>query len=120
MNSLERCESIELVVRFSHSHPASADIFANVRIKGPLANISFQWSFGFDIRVADSRLSGARMSNPLHWSIPDERSECFADVVADHQIGDIVLIRRLIVDDHQPGSAVPRQYRKTGCRPHHQ
>src|SRR5579864_2311726 len=35
--------------------------------KGPLANICFQWSLGFDIRCANSRLAGQRTSNPLHW-----------------------------------------------------
>ena len=38
--------------------PRSGWSFANVRIKGPLANIGFQWSFGFDIRFANSGLRG--------------------------------------------------------------
>src|SRR4051794_26675492 len=42
------------------------ELFANVRIKGPLANITSWWSFGFDIRFASLRLTGQRMSDPLH------------------------------------------------------
>jgi hypothetical protein len=33
---------------------------------GPLANVEFQWSFGFDIRFPSLRQVGLRMSNPLH------------------------------------------------------
>src|SRR5262249_32896815 len=51
-----RCQ---LVVRFQHSHPTAATAFANVGIKGPLANIGFQWSFGFDIRFARLRREGS-------------------------------------------------------------
>jgi hypothetical protein len=29
------------------------------RIEGPLANMDFQWSFGFDIRIANARLQGS-------------------------------------------------------------
>ena len=47
------------MVGFQHSHPFSAATFANVRIKGPLVNIGFQWSFGFDIRLKSSRLAGS-------------------------------------------------------------
>jgi hypothetical protein len=30
--------------------------------------MNFQWSFGFDIRIANARLQDSRMSNPLHWN----------------------------------------------------
>src|ERR1700722_10508874 len=36
--------------------PFAAGTFANVRIKGPPANNGSEWSFGFDIRLSDSRL----------------------------------------------------------------
>jgi hypothetical protein len=44
-------------------HPGLAGTFANVGITGPLANIGFQWSFGFDIRWVNSRLRGANVKS---------------------------------------------------------
>jgi hypothetical protein len=38
--------------------PFSAAAFANARIKGPLANICFRWSLGFDIRFPNLRPDG--------------------------------------------------------------
>src|SRR4029077_1512344 len=46
---------ITLVVRFQHLHPIASSTFANVGIKGPLANDTFLVEFGFGIRFADSR-----------------------------------------------------------------
>lgn len=42
-------------------------------------------------------------------SITDERPQRLADVVADHQIGVLVLFRRLVVDDDKLGTAALRQ-----------
>jgi hypothetical protein len=39
-------------------HPVAAITFANVKIKGTPANISFSRSFGFDIRFSDKRPEG--------------------------------------------------------------
>src|SRR5579863_1901372 len=47
---LPRGSSIWLLAQFQHSHPVASDTLANVGIIGPVANIRFQWSFGFDIR----------------------------------------------------------------------
>ena len=46
-------------------------------------------------------------------SIAYERPERLADVVSYHQIRDVILFRRLVVDDHQPGAAILRHERKT-------
>ena len=57
-----------------------------------------------------NRLAQLRIS----WrSIADERSERFSDVETDHQIGDIVLFCRLIVDDDEFCAAVFGHQRKT-------
>src|ERR1700722_14515625 len=48
-------------------------------------------------------------------SIACERPERFSDVVADDQIGNVILFGRLIVDDHQSCAAVLRHQRKP-CR----
>src|SRR5436305_9734376 len=52
-------------------------------------------------------------------SIPDKRAKRFPDILADYQIGNVVLLGRLIVDDHQSGAAVFRHQRKAGGRPDH-
>src|SRR3954464_12830659 len=49
--------SVFLAVRYQHSHSCAARHFANVGIKGRLANMTFQWRFGFDIRFASPRLT---------------------------------------------------------------
>src|ERR1700704_6592028 len=64
--------------------------------------------------------------NSLAWlriifaSVAYERTEGFPDVVPDHQVGDVVLLGRLLVDDHEPGAAVFGQHRKARGRPYHQ
>src|SRR5262245_6522969 len=50
---------VPLVVRFQHSHPGSAYSHANVGIKGPRARITFEWSFGFDIRFGSRGQAGS-------------------------------------------------------------
>src|SRR5262245_15933186 len=66
LHVLFHCLSPALVVRFQHSPPASADVIANVGIKGPLASIKCQWSL--DLTFAFRTRGGCwRMSNPLHW-----------------------------------------------------
>src|SRR5258708_37855250 len=52
-------------------------------------------------------------------SVADERTEGFPDIVPDHQIGDVILLGRLVVDDHQPGSAVFGQHGEARGRPYH-
>jgi hypothetical protein len=47
-----------LAIRFQHSHPFAAGIYANVGIKGPLANMSLLVELGFDIRYSNVRLGG--------------------------------------------------------------
>src|ERR1700755_3297254 len=57
----------------------------------------------------------------ISWaSIADERSKRLADVVTDHQIGDVVLLGGLVVDDDQLGATVLGHHWKAGGRPHHQ
>jgi hypothetical protein len=44
-------------------------------------------------RLAQPRITSA--------SIPHERPKRLPDVMADHQIGDLILFGRLIIDNHQ-------------------
>ncbi len=41
--------------------------------------------------------------------IADEGSKRLADIVVDHQIGDVVLIRGFVVDNHKLGPAIAGQ-----------
>src|SRR5215510_14451886 len=69
------------------------------------------------IAEAMNRLAQLRIS----WrSIADERSERFYDVETHHQIGDIVLFCRLIVDDDELRAAVFGHQRKACGRPNDQ
>src|SRR5260370_33966231 len=57
----------------------------------------------------------------INWaSVAYERPKRLPDVVADDEIGNIVLIGGLVVDNHQFGAAVLGQHRKAGSRPDHQ
>src|ERR1019366_133879 len=57
----------------------------------------------------------------INWaSVAHERPKRLPDVVPDHQIGNIVLFGRLVVDDHQSGAAVLGQHWKPGGWPDHQ
>ena len=53
-------------------------------------------------------------------SITDEGTQGFPDVMADHEVGDIILIGRLAIDDHELCAAILCHQGKTGGRPHHQ
>ena len=55
-----------LAVQFQHSRPFAAGTFAKVRIIGPLVNIGFWWSLGFDIRYTNSRLGLANVKSTPH------------------------------------------------------
>src|SRR5580693_5206600 len=48
-----------LVVRSQHSLPTRGATFANVGIKGPLANYRCWWSFGFDVRIRKTPRAGS-------------------------------------------------------------
>src|SRR3954452_19804783 len=69
-------------------------------------------------------LSGAMNSlarlRIISASVADERTQSFPDVVVDHQVGEVVLLGRLVIDDHEPGAAVFGQHRKACGRPDHQ
>jgi len=47
----------------------SGHFFADIGVKGPLANIRFQWSFGFAIRLLEffPERVRRRMPKPLRW-----------------------------------------------------
>ena len=53
-------------------------------------------------------------------SVSDEGTERFPDVVPDHEIGDVVLFGRLVVDNDQTRTRVFRHQGESGRRPHHQ
>src|SRR5260370_31022831 len=57
----------------------------------------------------------------INWaSVAHERTKRLPDVVADHEIGKLVLLGGLVVDNDQLGAAVLGQHRKTCGRPDHQ
>src|SRR3954453_15095339 len=53
-------------------------------------------------------------------SVAHEWTQGFPDIVADHQVGEVVLLGRLVIDDHQPGAAVFGQHGKARGRPYQQ
>ena len=57
----------------------------------------------------------------INWaSVAYERPKRFPDIVPDDQIGDVILLGRFVVDNHQFGAAVLGHHRKAGGRPDHQ
>src|ERR1700738_2471920 len=52
-------------------------------------------------------------------SVAYEWPKRLPDIMPDHQIGDIILVGGLVVDDHEPGAAVFRHQGKAGGRPYH-
>jgi hypothetical protein len=56
----------------------------------------------------------------LSESVGDEGSERIADVVTYHQIGEIVEIGRLTIDDDERRAGALRRQRKPRRRPHDQ
>lgn len=53
-------------------------------------------------------------------SVADKRPECLADVEANHEIGQLVLIGGLAIDDHELRTAIPGHHGEAGGRPDHE
>src|SRR3954447_22977196 len=62
--------------------------------------------------------------NSLAWlrinlaSVADKWTQGFSDVLTDHQIGNVVLFRRLVVNDHKLGTSILRKHRTPRGRPY--
>ena len=66
--TLETCDSSGPIPAFAS---VAAGVFANAGIKGPLANICFQWSFGSEVRLTNRHATMKRTSEPPHWPLAD-------------------------------------------------
>src|SRR5712671_5503074 len=53
-------------------------------------------------------------------SIRDESRKDRSDVLADHQVGNVVEFRCVAIEDDQSGAVALGHQRKAGGRPHHQ
>jgi hypothetical protein len=52
-------------------------------------------------------------------SIANERTECFPNIVPYHEIGEVILVGRFAIDDHQARAAILGHQRKSGRRPNY-
>ena len=71
----------------------SLDSKDNTLVRGAYKKNKFAGSYE---QLARTRINSA--------SISDEWSERLPDIIPDHKIGDIILVGRFVVDDHELGA----------------